>query len=78
MRIYTVRKCLLTSAVLASDTRGHVMEDVLHRLAVRQGTGLGAVLLTLALVCVKEEDKLLLNQLPLLGVRRWRLVVRGI
>lgn len=61
----------LTLAGLASLTVSHVVEHVLHGAAVRQvalphlPVGL---LPPLALVRVKQQDELLLNQLPLFGV----------
>ena len=61
----------LTLAGLAGLTVGHVVEDVLHGAAVRQGAGphlpIG-LLPSLALVCVKQQDQLLLDQLALLWV----------
>lgn len=50
----------------------HVVEHILHGAAVRQVAlpNLAVGLLSpLALVCVEQEDQLLLNQLPLLRVR---------
>lgn len=52
-------------------TVGHVIEDVLHGPAVRQAAvrQLSVTLLpTLTLMSVKQEDELLLDQLPLLGI----------
>lgn len=63
----------LTLTGLAGLAVGHVVEDVLHGPAVRQGAGphLAVGLLTpLALVRVEQQDQLLLDQLPLLRVRR--------
>lgn len=63
-------------------TVGHVIEDVLHGPAVRQAAvrQLSVTLLpTLTLMSVKQEDELLLDQLPLLRVsyrRRHRLHTR--
>lgn len=61
----------LTLARLAGLAMCHVVEDILHSAAVRKGTGphLPVGLLSpLALVCVKQQDQLLLDQLPLLWV----------
>jgi len=63
----------LTLAGLASLAVGHVVEDVLHGAAVRQGAGSHlpvGLLPPLALVCVKQQDQLLLDQLALLWVGR--------
>ena len=61
----------LTLAGLAGLAVGHVVEDVLHGAAVGQGAGLQlpvGLLPSLALVCVKQQDQLLLDQLALLRV----------
>lgn len=63
----------LTLTGLAGLAVGHVVEDVLHGPAVGQGTGahLAIGLLTpLALVCMEQQDQLLLDQLALLRVGR--------
>lgn len=58
-------------AGLAGLTVGHVVEDVLHGAAVGQSArphlAIG-LLPPLALVCVEQQDQLLLNELALLGV----------
>lgn len=62
---------LLTLARFASLAVCHVVEDVLHSAAVRKGTGphlTVGLLSPLALVCMKQQDQLLLDQLPLLWV----------
>lgn len=64
----------LTLAGFASLTMRHVVEDVLHGAAVRQSTGSHlpvGLLPTLALVCVEQQDQLLLDQLALLRIGRW-------
>jgi len=61
----------LTLAGLPGLAVGHVVEDVLHGAAVRQGAGphlpIG-LLPSLALVSVQQQDQLLLDQLALLWV----------
>lgn len=50
---------------------GHVVENVLHGAAVRERTGPHlpvGLLPSLALVCVEQQDQLLLDQLALLRV----------
>lgn len=63
----------LTLAGLASLAVGHVVEDVLHGTAVGQSAGphlpIG-LLPPLALVCMEQQDQLLLNEFALLGVGR--------
>ena len=70
----------LTLAGLAGLAVGHVVQHVLHGATVRQGAGPHlpvGLLSTLALVCVEQQDQLLLDQLALLrvsrgaGRRRW-------
>ena len=66
-------------ARLAGLAGRHVVEDVLHGAAVGQGAlahllGLRLLLLLLSispltLVCVQQQDQLLLDQLPLFWVR---------
>lgn len=61
----------LTLAGLASLAVGHVVEDVLHCAAVRKSTRphLAISLLpALALVCMKQQDQLLLDQFAFLWV----------
>lgn len=61
-------------AGLASLAVGHVVEDVLHGAAVGQSAGPHlpvGLIPPLALVCVKQQDQLLLNELALLGVGCW-------
>lgn len=63
----------LTLAGFSCLAVGHVVEDVLHGAAVGQGTGahLSVGLLSpLALVGVKQQDQLLLDQFALLRVGR--------
>lgn len=64
--------CLqLTLAGLASLAVGHVVEDVLHCAAVRKSTRphlTVSLLPALALVCVKQQDQLLLDQFAFLRV----------
>lgn len=72
----------LTSTRFSCLALGHVLEHILHCLAVRQltwrlSTGCTVHLLaTLALVSVQQEDQLLLDHLWLFGVgvwwQRWR------
>ena len=77
--IYTLDKKFqlpkgLTLAVPSSLTSCHVVEDILHGLAVREGAGgvvsahLLFLLSPLALVCMQEQHQLLLNLLALLRV----------
>ena len=61
----------LTLAGLAGLAVGHVVQHVLHGATVREGTGPHlpvGLLSTLALVCVEQQDQLLLDQLALLRV----------
>lgn len=63
----------LTLAGLASLAVRHVVEDVLHGAAVREGAGAHlavGLLAPLTLVSVEQQDQLLLDQLALLGVCR--------
>ena len=69
---------------LAGLARGHVVQHVLHGAAVRQTAlrHLAAVLSDLVvppltLVSVEQEDQLLLDELPLLGVGRRKRWVSG-
>lgn len=60
-------------AGLASLAVRHVVEDVLHGAAVREGAGTHlavGLLAPLTLVSVEQQDQLLLDQLALLGVCR--------
>ena len=75
----------LTGALAAGLALGHVVEDLLHRAAVRERAGLvlssahGVLPLPpLALVCVQQQHQLLLDQLPLLRVGCPVLASRGV
>lgn len=62
---------LLTLAGFASLAVRHVIKDVLHSAAVRQGAGPHfpiSLFSSLALMCVEQQDQLLLDQLALLRV----------
>ena len=58
----------------ASLTSGHVAEDILDQAAVGEGT---LPLFSGALVGMEEQHQLLLNQLPLLRVRRLKVAWAG-
>lgn len=62
---------LLTLAGFASLAVRHVIKDVLHSAAVRQGAGPHfpiSLFSSLAFMCVEQQDQLLLDQLALLRV----------
>lgn len=64
----------LTVAGFASLAVGHMVEYVLHGAAVGQGAGPHlpvGLLPPLALVCMQQQDQLLLNEFSLLRVGRW-------
>lgn len=63
----------LTLAGFASLAVCHVVEDVLHGAAVGQGAGPHlpvGLLAPLALMCMEQQDQLLLNEFALLGIGR--------
>ncbi len=72
-------KTQLTVAVSPLLADSHVVQDILHGLAVRQATGyvfytpgLQVLLFSLTLACMQEQHQLLLNLFPLLRVRSSR------